>query len=69
MKYARVVLEHCPEDTTQLFVDYFTGRYQPKKDVIAVQAAPQQQGYGAGALNAVQYVLFVCYQASRPEIL
>ncbi|KIN01275.1 hypothetical protein OIDMADRAFT_41873 [Oidiodendron maius Zn] len=54
MKYARVLLEHCPQDTTQLFVDYFTGHYQPKEDVIAVERAPQQQGYSAGAINAVQ---------------
>jgi vacuolar protein sorting-associated protein 11 len=56
MKYARVLLEHCPQDATQLFVDYFTGHYQPKRNVIIVEAIPQQQGYGAGALNAVQYV-------------
>jgi hypothetical protein len=56
MKYARVLLEYCPQDTTQLFVDYFTGHYRPKEDVVTVEAAPQQQGYGAGAINAVQYV-------------
>jgi hypothetical protein len=56
MKYARVLLEHCPQDTTQIFVDYFTGHYRPKTKVIAVVNAPQQQGYGAGAINAVQYV-------------
>ena len=32
MRYARVLLEHCPDQTTQLFIDYYTGRYQPKKD-------------------------------------
>ena len=32
MKYARVLLEHCPKDTTQLFIDYYTGKYRPKKD-------------------------------------
>lgn len=55
MKYARVLLGHCPKDTTQLFVDYFTGHYRPKKDPIIPETAPQQQlGYGAGAINAVQ---------------
>jgi hypothetical protein len=53
MKYARVLLEHCPQDTTQLFVD---GHYEPKQRLIVVEAAPHQQGLGAGALNAVQYV-------------
>ena len=33
MKYARILLEHCPEGTTQLFVDYYTGLYKPKQDV------------------------------------
>lgn len=32
MKFARVLLEHCPEDTTQFFVDYYTGAYEPKKE-------------------------------------
>lgn len=55
MKYARVLLENCPKEATQLFVDYFTGHYRPKKDVVTEPAA-QQPGYGAGAVNAVQYV-------------
>lgn len=54
MKYARVLLENCPNETTQLFIDYFTGRYQQKKDAIAPQVVAQQTGYGAGAVNAVQ---------------
>jgi vacuolar protein sorting-associated protein 11 len=54
MKYARVLLENCSQDTTKLFVDYFTGHYQPRKNTIVVETAPQQQGYGAGAVNAVQ---------------
>ena len=32
MKYARVLLEHCADDTTQLFIEYYRGRYRPKKD-------------------------------------
>ena len=39
MKYARVLLEHTPEDTTQLFVDYYTGVYKPKEDM----AEPETQ--------------------------
>jgi hypothetical protein len=55
MKYARVLLEHCPNDTTQLFIDYFTGRYQPKIDVVVTpEVVAQQPGYAAGAVNAVQ---------------
>ncbi|KAM5489415.1 Vacuolar protein sorting-associated protein 11 [Microsporum audouinii] len=32
MKYARVLLEHCPEQTTKLFINYYTGRFQPQKE-------------------------------------
>ena len=50
-KYARVLLEHCPKDATQIFIDYYTGQYLPKKDVPA-PATPAPQG--GGAINAVQ---------------
>ena len=47
MKYARVLLEHCPNETTQVFIDYYTGKYSPKKDSAAFIAVPAQQS-GAG---------------------
>ncbi|KAL8731592.1 MAG: hypothetical protein Q9166_003280 [cf. Caloplaca sp. 2 TL-2023] len=50
MRYARVLIEHCPEQTTQLFVEYYTGRYRPKKDVPLL---PTQAASG-GAASAVQ---------------
>lgn len=28
MKYARVLLEHCPRPTAQLFIDYYTGQFR-----------------------------------------
>lgn len=31
MKYARILLEHCAKDATQLFIDYYTGAYTPRK--------------------------------------
>ena len=49
MKYARVLLEHCPEDATQIFIDYYTGQYRPKKD-LPMPASQVPQG---GASNAV----------------
>jgi hypothetical protein len=54
MKYARVLLEHCPKETTELFIDYFTGRYRPRKEVASPEVVPLQIGYAAGAVNAVQ---------------
>ncbi|KAF4634433.1 hypothetical protein G7Y89_g3673 [Cudoniella acicularis] len=54
MKYARVLLEHCPKDATLLFVEYFTGRFRPRTDVIVAEEEVQQPGYAAGAVTAVQ---------------
>jgi len=53
MKYATVLLEHRPRDTTQIFIDYYTGRFRPKKDAIVVPNAPTSQGMGI-ASSAVQ---------------
>lgn len=50
MRYARVLLEHCPQETTQLFIDYYIGRYGPRKDA---PSAPSQAPTG-GAASAVQ---------------
>ncbi|PQE07701.1 vacuolar sorting protein [Rutstroemia sp. NJR-2017a BVV2] len=54
MKYARVLLEHCPQDTTQIFIDYYTRSYRPRKDVVISESPSHQPGYAAGAVNAVQ---------------
>lgn len=56
-KYARVLIEHCPKDATQLFVDYYTGRYRPRFPVIQVEDSEGNVSSGgvvAGAANAVQ---------------
>ncbi|TGO52457.1 hypothetical protein BCON_0141g00300 [Botryotinia convoluta] len=53
MKYARVLLGHCPKDTTQVFIDYYTGSYRPMKDVVITSEAPvHHAGYAAGAAGA-----------------
>jgi vacuolar protein sorting-associated protein 11 len=54
MKYARVLLEHCPQDTTNAFIAYYTGKYQPKKDIVLPQSPPPEEGQRASATNAVQ---------------
>lgn len=52
MKYARVLLEHCPDGTTQLFIDYYSGRYRPKEVApAAITKEPQPQGYQAALQN------------------
>lgn len=47
MKYARSLVDHCPGEATQLFIDYYTGQYQPKKDVPAVADVQAQSSGGA----------------------
>lgn len=55
MKYARVLLEHCPKETTAVFIDYFTGRYRPRTEIITAEIIPVQPGgYASGAVAAVQ---------------
>ncbi|KAH8684749.1 vacuolar protein sorting protein-like protein [Tricladium varicosporioides] len=54
MKYARVLLEHCPKEATQLFVEYFTGHFRPRTDVVMIPEVVRQPGYAAGAVTAVQ---------------
>ncbi|KAI9673731.1 MAG: hypothetical protein M1829_003968 [Trizodia sp. TS-e1964] len=50
MKYARVLLEHRPVDCTALFIEYYTGRYKPRKDLPVLEAPAGTQGPS----NAVQ---------------
>lgn len=54
MKYARVLLEHCSKDATKIFIDYYTGRYKPKKDVVTTPSPTPPLGYASGAATAVQ---------------
>ncbi|XP_014553107.1 hypothetical protein COCVIDRAFT_29624 [Bipolaris victoriae FI3] len=58
MKYATVLLQHLPKDTTQLFIDYYTGKFRPKQDAIVIPNAPSSGGgmsMGLGvASSAVQ---------------
>ncbi|KAF1930681.1 vacuolar protein sorting-associated protein 11 [Didymella exigua CBS 183.55] len=58
MKYATVLLQHIPKDTTQLFIEYYTAAFRPKKDAIIIPDAPVSGGgLGMGfgvASSAVQ---------------
>lgn len=51
-KYARVLIENCP-DATQLFVDYYTGNYRPKRQAVVTDEVETPSG-GGFAANAVQ---------------
>lgn len=51
-----MLLEHCPQDTTQIFIDYYTGQFRPKKDTVIVTptANPQSSGFVSTTTTAVQ---------------
>lgn len=54
-KYARVLIEHCPEEATKLFVTYYTGAYRPRKATMPnVGETPSTGGFTSGAASAVQ---------------
>ncbi|KAJ3512045.1 hypothetical protein NM208_g15366 [Fusarium decemcellulare] len=55
-KYARVLIENCPQDATKLFVDYYTGNYRPRRTVLVQNEVdtPASGGFAAGAASAVQ---------------
>ena len=66
MKYARVLLEHCSQDTTQLFIDYYIGKYKPKTD--SMPLAVESQG-GSRALPALTSFIPLPYrQASSNTV-
>ncbi|KAF3765414.1 vacuolar protein sorting-associated protein 11 [Cryphonectria parasitica EP155] len=58
MKYARVLIENCPKDAAQMFIDYYTGNYRPRIRRIAtndsVTPSSVGGGFAAGAASAVQ---------------
>ncbi|KAI1816656.1 vacuolar protein sorting protein-like protein, partial [Poronia punctata] len=58
MKYARVLLEHCPDSTAELFIQYYTGKYSPKvrSSTVETVQAPSGNRLTFGAANAVQTV-------------
>ena len=56
MRYARVLLEHCSSDTRQLFIDYYTRRYRPKRDVVVPDSAPPAGGAAATIHSLASFI-------------
>lgn len=59
MKYARVLLEHCPKDTTQLFIEYYTGQYRPKKELPVSNDPTPQSGAVSAVQNLASYLPYI----------
>lgn len=72
MKYARVLIEHCPKDATQIFIDYYTGKYKPRVDTPTPEdngQAAANGGFVVGAASAVQnlsHLLPLPYMTTSP---
>ena len=64
MKYARVLLEHCPRDATQIFIDYYTGNYRPKKDIVLPAPAASQGGAASAVQNLASFIPLPYRQAN-----
>lgn len=64
MKYARVLLEHCQEDATQMFIDYYTGRYRPRTDVPIPTVQEPQVGGAYNVANLTSFIPLPYRQAS-----
>lgn len=66
MKYARVLLEHCQEDATQIFIDYYTGQYRPRKEMpIPMVQEPQ----GGGTYNVANLTSFIPLPYRQASVL
>ena len=67
LKYATVLLEHSSEDATKFFIDYYTGKFQPKKDAVITTTAstqsPQQQSqsFASSAVQSLAAILPLPY--------
>ena len=70
MRYARVLIEHCPKDTTQLFIDYYTGKYRPRlaaptaAGVAAATEAAGASGFAYGAVSGLAGLITLPYYGS-----
>ena len=63
MKYARVLLEHCPRDSTKMFIDYYTGQFRTKKEAVPAPDAPSNTGPSAVS-NLASFIPLPYMQAS-----
>ena len=68
MRYARVLLEHCPEKTTKLFIDYYSGSYRPKKEEPIAPAPPAPEG-GSTAVSNLSSFIPLPYRQSTAAVL
>ncbi|KAF4505878.1 hypothetical protein G6O67_007781 [Ophiocordyceps sinensis] len=58
-RYARVLIENCPKEATSLFVDYYTGKYKPRRAVAGARdgETPPSAGFAANAVQNLSNLL------------
>lgn len=69
MKYATVLLEHCPEDTTQLLIEYYTGKFAPKQDavVMTTSPSPQASNFASSAVQSLASMIPLPYMQTNAQ--
>lgn len=72
MKYARVLLTHCPESTSELFKVYYSGQYRPRTET-EPSSQPQEQTTSTvqslAALLPLRYMHVGTGKQSEPPVL
>ncbi|KAJ5611197.1 hypothetical protein N7510_007916 [Penicillium lagena] len=71
MKYARVLIAHCPERTTELFKTYYTGQYQPRTEVelpLEPQAQPTSTVQSLAAFLPLRYMTVGAGTQSQAQV-
>ncbi|EER40960.1 vacuolar sorting protein [Histoplasma capsulatum H143] len=56
MKYARVLLGHCPQETTKLFIEYYTGRFRPRRTTEEEPAERPQPQTGSAIQSLTSFI-------------
>ncbi|QSS58040.1 vacuolar protein sorting protein [Histoplasma capsulatum] len=56
MKYARVLLGHCPQETTKLFIQYYTGRFRPRRTAEEEPAERPQPQTGSAIQSLTSFI-------------
>ncbi|KAL2389865.1 hypothetical protein RJ035_001795 [Blastomyces gilchristii] len=56
MKYARVLLGHCPQETTKLFIEYYTGHFRPRRETDERPAQKPQPQAGGAIQNLTSFI-------------
>ena len=63
LRYARVLLTHCPTETTRLFIEYYTGSYRPRQEIPTEVSSPKPDESSRGALQNLAALLPLPYMS------